>query len=347
MTTFVLYLHKDIHTREEVSMNVSQAQGTILGLAIGDALGHPTEFRTREKILASFGPAGVTDFVGIHDSRWPRIPLILGSTHPPGTYTDDTQMSIAVARGLLETHGRDGHDSLDDKMRAIARHFVTWANSSENNRAPGETCMTGCRNLEKGMPWREAGVARSKGCGSVMRVAPIGVLYHNDRAMLLEVARASSILTHGHDAAVEASAAGALMVAMAADGSEPEEIYDAMMALCAPRSADLSACLEKVPKMLDAPPEIALSEQGLGESWVGDEAIASALYCFWRHKDDYVAGVLEAINTDGDSDSIGCIAGSALGARLGLDAIPKKWRDEVEDSAMLHELARELYAAST
>jgi len=323
-------------------VNSSKAQGSILGLAIGDALGHPTEFRTREKILASFGPNGVTDFVRLHDPRWPQIPIILGTSHPAGTYTDDTQMSIAVARGLLETM----NEPLEEKMKAVARHFVIWADSDENNRAPGETCMRGCTNLAKGIHWRHAGIAESKGCGSAMRVAPIGVLYHNDHDTLLEVARASSVMTHGHDAALEAAAAGALMVAMAANGAEPEEIYEAIMDLCAPRSAEFSACMQKVPQFLDAPPEIALSEAGLGESWVGDEAIASALYCFWRHKDDYVAGVLEAINTDGDSDSIGCIAGSALGARLGLEAIPQKWRDEVEDSAMLHALGEQLFEAS-
>lgn len=323
-------------------MNKSRAQGSILGLAIGDALGHPTEFRSRAKILAAFGPDGVTDFVRLHDPRWSPTPIILGTSHPAGTYTDDTQMSIAVARGLLETMGA----SLDEQMKAIARHFITWADSPENNRAPGETCMRGCANLASGMHWRDAGVARSKGCGSVMRVAPIGVLYHGDRDTLLEVARASSVMTHGHDAAIEASAAGALMVAMAADGAEPEEIYEAIMDECAPRSAEFSACMQKVPGLLDAPPELALSSAGLGESWVGDEALASALYCFWRHKDDYVAGVLEAINTDGDSDSIGCIAGSALGARLGLESIPQKWRDEVEDTAMLHALGKDLFEAS-
>ena len=206
--------------------------------------------------------------------------------------------------------------------------------------------MTGCDNLATGTHWSEAGVPESKGCGSAMRAAPIGLLYRADRARLLTVARASSVLTHGHDAAIEGAAAAALLVAMALDGDSPEVMYEALMDECAPRSPDLARCLEKVPGLLDAPVEIALSGRGLGESWVADEAVASALWCFWRHRDDYRACVLDAVNTDGDSDSIACIAGSISGARLGLEAIPAHWRERVEATGALHAVGRALHVAS-
>ena len=149
-----------------------KVRGAIIGLAVGDALGFPTEFISRHQILERFGPEGVTDFVASH--------------HPAGTYTDDTQMSIAVAEGLLDA-GIDA--SIDDLMQAIANRFVTWARSPENNRAPGGTCLRGCANLADGVPWRDAGVANSKGCGSAMRVAAIGIAYQGER--LEDVARAS------------------------------------------------------------------------------------------------------------------------------------------------------------
>jgi ADP-ribosylglycohydrolase len=130
----------------------SQYSGSIVGLAVGDALGYPAEFRTREQILREIGPQEITDFIGIKDPRFTR-PMIIGTAHPPGTYTDDTQMTIAVARGLLEA----GESELDPLMEAIAKHFVIWAESPDNNRAPGATCMAGCTNLRKGVLWRKAG----------------------------------------------------------------------------------------------------------------------------------------------------------------------------------------------
>jgi len=301
----------------------------MLGLAIGDALGYPTEFIRRQQILARHGPAGVTGFVPSH-------------SHPAGTYTDDTQMTIAVAEGLLAAASRE----LDPQMRAIAERFVAWSHAPENDRAPGNTCLAGCANLERGVHWREAGVAGSKGCGSAMRVAPVGLLYHADLDRLVEAARASSQLTHGHPAALEGAAAAALMVALALRGASPEEMFEAIQERCFGRASDFDACLQRVPQVLDLPPGEALTADVLGESWVADEAVASALYCVWRHPDDFSAGVLEAINTDGDSDSIGAITGSVLGARLGLDGIPADWARDVEDATRLLALAGQLWEAT-
>lgn len=317
-------------------------RGSILGLAIGDALGYPCEFRTREKIIAAFPPAGVTDLVSLDDPRWPHYPIIVGSTQPPGIYSDDTQMTVALAKGLLDT----GPDApLDELMQAIGRRFVDWSKSPDNNRAPGGTCMTGCQRLASGVPWRESGVANSKGCGSAMRVAPLGLVYADDIDRLLEVARASSILTHGHDAGIEGAASAALLVALALQGASPQQMYDEVMRHCAHRSDDFRECMQKLPAMLEQEPAIALSNDGLGEGWVAEEAVASALYCVMRHPDDYAAAVLCGANTDGDSDSIATIAGSIMGARLGIDAIPERWQQNVEDSAMLSHLAGALFDA--
>lgn len=315
-----------------------QFTGCILGLAAGDALGYPAEFRTREQILREIGPEGITGYISHKDPRFSR-PFIVGPDHPPGTFTDDTQMSLAVAKGLLEAGGGD----LDAAMDAIGRRFVAWARSEDNDRSPGETCMTGCRNLGRGVPWRQAGVPGSKGCGSAMRVAPVGLYYHRDRERLVEVARATSLPTHGHPAAVEGAAAAALMVAVALDGGDGEAMLEAIRRACGGRSEDFDECLEKLPRLVSEPPELALSEAGLGEGWVAEEAVASALYCVLRHPDDLRAAVLEAVNTDGDSDSIAAICGSVMGARLGLDAIPPPWVRDVESRDALLALARRLY----
>jgi ADP-ribosylglycohydrolase len=312
--------------------------GCMLGLAIGDALGFPTEFRTRAQILESFGADGVTDLVALHDPRWPERPAILGARHPAGTYSDDTQMTIAVARGLIDAAGGD----LDAQMNAIARHFVEWSRADDNDRAPGSTCMTGCQNLAAGAPWQSAGVAESKGCGSAMRAAPIGLLYWRDRATLLEVSRASSVLTLGHPAAIEGAAAAALLVAMALEKRTPEQMHAELVSHLGGRAAALDARLAQLPEMIEQPPELALSDAGLGEAWVAEEAVASALYCFWRSPDDFAETVITAANTDGDSDSIACIAGSISGAFNGIDAIPSRWRETVENAGELFALAQRL-----
>jgi ADP-ribosylglycohydrolase len=328
--------------REPVPSRLPAFEGAILGLAIGDALGMPAEFRRRAQILAAWGPEGITDFVGTDAPAWPPSPLILGTRHPAGSYSDDTQMSLAVAEALIAAGGRD----IDQLMQQMGERFVAWSRSPDNNRAPGATCMEGCDHLAAGMAWREAGVASSKGCGSAMRVAPIGLMYWRDHARLLEVARASSLLTHGHDAAIEGAAAAALLVALALEKKTPQAMYDALLSECAPRSADFQACLKKLPQLLSVEPALALSKAGLGEGWVAEEAVVSALYCFWRSPENYSQTVLTAANTDGDSDSIACIAGSISGAFNGVEAIPPRWRERVENAVGLQDMARRLTTAA-
>lgn len=320
-----------------MSVTESQIVGSIVGLAVGDAIGYRAEFRRRVQLLTEIGPEGITDFIALKDPRFSR-PFIVGPDHPPGTYTDDTQMTIAVAESLL----RAGRADVDELMEEMGRHFVSWSRSENNNRAPGGTCMEGCNNLSRGIHWRVSGVAESKGCGSAMRVAPIG-LYYTDLDQVADVARASSLLTHGHVAALEAAAAAAIMVAMALTGSDPRAIYDEIDARCCKSTSDFTEIWRKVPVLLSSSPDDVLVKGGLGEGWVAEEAVASAMYCVWRYPDDFKQAVLTAINTDGDSDSIGTITGSAIGARLGIEAIPASWRQGVEDSEFLHDLAKRIW----
>ncbi|WP_224242460.1 ADP-ribosylglycohydrolase family protein [Hyalangium gracile] len=325
-------------------MHYSRIQGSLVGLAVGDALGYPAEFRTRRQLLAEVGPEGITGFLRLKDARFSR-PFITGPDHPPGTFTDDTQMSLCVAEALLAA-GREDRDTL---MREMARRFVHWHRSEENNRSPGETTGIACGRLAAGTPWREAGVAHSKGCGANMRVAPIG-LYYEDLDTVAEVARDSSRLTHGHPAALEGSAAAALLVALALRDTPPGQMHAEVMRRCGGRSPDFDACFSRVPALLHLPPEQVLIDRekgphALGEGWVAEEAVACALYCFWRHPDDFRAAVLEAVNTDGDSDSLATITGSIAGARLGLGGIPPEWTRDVERSTELLALGERLAEA--
>jgi ADP-ribosylglycohydrolase len=322
--------------------------GSILATAIGDALGYPHEFRTVEQVRREIGPLGITDFVALQDPRFTR-PFIVGAKHPPGTFTDDTQMTLAVAEALIEA-GRPrtpaGHDAL---MQTMGRHFVSWFFSDENNRSPGETTGIACRALREGVRWDAAGVAQSKGCGANMRVGPIG-LYYDDLADVVAVAADCARITHAHPTALVAAEATALCVALALRGEDPPTIHARVARRIAGRAPDLEALWKRLPALLSASPgevlvELENNPAGLGGSWVADEAIASAFWCFWRHADDPRACLLEAINTDGDSDSIGAIAGGIIGARMGISALPSSWVERVEASDHLHDVAARLTAA--
>lgn len=298
--------------------------GCLLGLAVGDALGIATEFLSAAEIRNRYGPAGLTDFQSYHG-------------HPPGTFTDDTQMTIALAEGLLAAPGVD----LDSLMTSVAEWFVAWAFGPENNRAPGNTCMAACSRLRHGAGWRESGIVDSKGCGAPMRAAPIGLLYRGDLERIVEVGVASSLVTHGHPCAQAGAAAIALAVSLALDNPEPEKILDTVIELTAPISAEFADHLALVPGVLDEEPDDAFAV--LGEAWVSEEAVADAFYCFLRSPNDYRRTVLCGANANGDSDSIACMAGAISGAYLGEEAIPADWRRRVEKATYLRDLATRLW----
>ncbi len=300
--------------------------GAVFGLAIGDALGWPTEFLSLSQIHAQYGRDGLADLVPLHG-------------FPVGTYTDDTQMTLALAEGLLQANGGD----LDQQMTAVARRFVAWASSPENNRAPGVTCLQACDRLRRHVNWRESGVDGSKGCGSAMRSAPVGLLYHGEPERLIEIADATGLITHRHPTARAGSVATAVAVSLALDNTAPAKILADVVEVGARFSVEFATRLAQVPDALELPPAVALSAAHLGDRFVAEDVLAAALYCFLRTPDDYRATVLCGANTEGDSDSIASIAGAISGAYNGLEAVPPAWRQQIENAAGLADVADRLY----
>ena len=302
--------------------------GCVLGLAIGDALGYPTEFMSLDAIRARFGPQGVADF----ESQ--------GSL-PPGCYSDDTQMTLAVARGLLGSG-----EALDDGeavIGSICREFVVWLDTEAlaAPRAPGNTCLRGCRALKAGTPWHQSGVRGSKGCGAAMRSAPIGLVYHDRPALLKQVAIGASVCTHGHPAGIAAGVATAYLTALALH-DDLGNMVGKLLDFAGGFSDEFNQKIRQVEPLLDRPPDEAIA--ALGEGWVGEEAVAIALYCVLRSPDDFERAVLTAANTQGDSDSLACIAGAISGAHNGLSAIRAGWAERVENAPLLRETADRLWA---
>jgi len=322
-------------------------RGSLVGLAVGDALGHPTEFMgSVSSIRSRWPPSGVTGFEP-------------SGRHPAGTFTDDTQMSICVARALIAA----GQAPLDQLMEVMSDEFTTWSRSAENNRAPGGACMSGCSSLARGMHWRKAGVANSKGCGAAMRAAPVGLYFHLDDVALVQVATAQSAPTHRHPTGYASSVAAAAAVAWAARGGDLEGLIDfteASVRRLTPELLEEMGCEPElaaspgVREMLAALDALRAAQDQeaedvchlLGGAWIGEEAVATALWCVLRARGDFRDAVLRGANSSGDSDSIACIAGSVAGAMVGFDGIPSEWSQSVEQGARLDALARALHEAA-
>jgi len=298
---------------------LNKAKGMVYGLAIGDALGRLTEFMTLAQIKSAYGQAGIEDL--------PDPPL----------FTDDTQMSIAMAEALISAGDRD----IEPIMDAVKDEFIKWYHSPENNRSPGNTCLSGVSNLERGSHWNESGIANSKGCGSAMRAAAVGYVYQNDPEKLKKVARATGICTHGHPTADAACIGAAYLVKLALDNVPVHRMIPELISFTSGISDEWEEAIRKLEKCLDWEDEEAALGY-LGEGWVGEEAVALALYCFLKYPGSYRKAVIRGANTSGDSDSIACIAGSISGSCVGIEAIPKDWVKRIEKSEYLNDLSLRL-----
>lgn len=305
--------------------------GVVLGGAIGDAMGHPTEFISSVAgIRSKYGPNGVTKY----ELWWDR-----GGKHF-APYTDDTQMAEAVLRALLD--GRKGGLDLDGTMQAMAVRFIDWSkNPQGGHRAPGNACMSGCRALASGSHWSKAGGEKAGGCGSVMRAYPFGLLYSQDLAKAEAWAVEHSKLTHRDPIALAASAAMAVGVALLARGASVQHATAEMVAAACRYSASTAAMMATA--IDDARngvgPEVTLDRL---RAWAAHEAIAAAVYLVERYPDDARAAILEGANTPGDSDSIATLAGSLIGARVGARGLPLDWVRDVERADELTALALEI-----
>lgn len=301
---------------------MEQVLGMVYGLALGDALGAPVEFWELKGIRERYGPDGIQE-----------LPA-------PALFSDDTQMTLAVAEALIAA----GHQDLGGIMEAISQEFVAWLRSPENDRSPGGACLYGARQLEAGVPWWKSGKPNSKGCGAAMRVAPIGFLYQHDLAKLRQVAAASALITHHHPAAQLGAVAAAFLAKLALDRVAPEEMLPALELETHGQVREFDQTLARLEEGLDmASPDAALAH--IGEGWVAEEAVMLALYCFLKSPDDFLTTIRRGANTQGDSDSIACIAGGLSGAYLGLGALPAAWVARLEKTDYLADVAQRLAAA--
>ncbi|MCW8100521.1 ADP-ribosylglycohydrolase family protein [Streptomyces tauricus] len=316
------------------------ATGALVGLALGDALGRPTEFKDVPSILAAFGP-------------WRELEL-----PDPAYITDDTQMTLALARGLRTAMDRGllGPKRLE---RPVREEFVNWYQSPENNRAPGRTCLVACEKLKhEDRLWQDASQVGSKGCGANMRVTPLGLAPGLSDEQRAGAAQLQAALTHGHPTALAASDLTAHAVRLLAQGAEPTGLVGLLRSYAYENrtnyherwlgdlwsraqdptpthfiSRGWDECLEaleRVRQALRSPSPETDPCLATGAGWVAEEALATGLLCFLLFVDEPVTALRRAACTSGDSDSIACLAGAFSGAYLGADAWPTEWADRIE-----------------
>ncbi|MFF7450860.1 MULTISPECIES: ADP-ribosylglycohydrolase family protein [unclassified Streptomyces] len=315
------------------------ATGALVGLALGDALGFPTEFNDVPSILAKCGP-------------WREMEL-----PRPAIVTDDTQMTLAVGRALRTATDR-GVLSPHELAEPLRQEFIAWNRSPENNRAPGTTCLRACEELERAARWQDASQIHSKGCGANMRVAPVGLVPGLSDEQRSGAAQLQSALTHGHPTALAASDLTAHAVRLLAQGAEPTGLVGQLRSYAVEnrtryherwlgdlwtRGQDPTAehfiargwdeCLEILGRLQEAVRTVSPETDpclATGQGWIAEEALATGLLCFLLFVDEPVTALRRAACTAGDSDSIACLAGAFAGAYHGADVWPTEWADRIE-----------------
>lgn len=328
----------------------SRFRGCLLGGAVGDALGAPVEFMDLQAIRAQFGPEGISDFVPVYG----RI----------GAITDDTQMSLFTAEGAIRQRVRfsQGHQSTIEGMLGCAYQgwLVTQGHQSSvkgfkphgwlleqkdlfSKRAPGMTCLSALQAMKDfGVPAKN----QSKGCGGVMRAAPIGLFGLSMGAgaeTVFEWGCLTAGLTHGHPTGQLPAGFLAMLVFELMRGNDLRAaVQNARTHLATqPDHQETTKAVDKAVDLTYKQDGHDLALAQLGQGWVAEEALAISIYCALTAP-NFEEGVIRAVNITGDSDSTGAITGNILGAYLGLHEIPERWLEHLELRTCITEVADDL-----
>ena len=334
-------------------MNIDKIRGCLIGGAVGDALGYQIEFAR-----------------GIKDKQVSRF------RDDVGIISDDTQMTLFTATALLwaQTQKLMGNENvslresmhsayldwLDTQRGTLSHKSISWIKTiPELNRlrAPGNTCLSSLSSGKIGSTVQP--LNHSKGCGTIMRIAPCAMFADNpDHAGIIAVD--CSVITHGHVLAWIPSYVCAHMIKSILDGND--DLYDALnRALNGLRSRaslfkenipmfrknSLGAFLDLIESAVDLSKKDMRDTDAirmLGEGWTADEAFAIALYSCLKYSDNFEDAVVCAVNHDGDSDSTGAIAGNIIGTYLGFDNIQQYYVDNVELSNVILEIADDIHS---
>ena len=339
--------------------DIDKYRGCMLGGAVGDALGYAVEFIDDEHIFRKFGENGITEYELNCNGK--------------AEISDDTQMSLFTANGLLigTTRGmmRGIMGSYQSYIALCYKDWLktqtadelgfeapeySWLNNipdMNHSRAPGRTCISYLMHNNLGSVNKPKN--NSKGCGGVMRIAPIG-LYLGGRSVddteVDMIGAETAALTHGHDLGFIPAAALVHIINAVSHSNIAliEAVEEAKSAIANefPNAKHINDMLNLIDKA------IALSKEEyndldaireLGQGWVAEETLAIAIYCALKYSDDFEKAIIASVNHSGDSDSTGAVTGNILGAYLGTKSIPDKYLEDLELRDTIIELADDLY----
>jgi ADP-ribosyl-[dinitrogen reductase] hydrolase len=293
--------------------------GAILGFAVGDALGMPAEFLSREQIRRYYGKP-ISDFLK-------APPGHANDFLPQGSYTDNTQTMLATAECLIE------HKKVDPARNADA--LLSWYRDTIPHRTPSMAMLRACKHLSAGRPWNKSGVF-SSGCAAAMRMMPIGIFFSRCPDALTRAALDNCIITHTEPRARAASVSVAYLTARLMQADERSSPGDQVLETTdhvAHLDQDLAAMLRWSTQITHLSPEEALFEIGTSSDSI--ETVPAAIYCFLKYPRNFSGAVLAAVNAGDAADSIGALTGGFIGALAGMNAIDKHWLRSVENSDVL------------
>lgn len=344
-----------------------RVRGSLIGGAIGDALGFPVEFiDSYEEIQMRYGENGITRLDTGH--RWTKTNM------DKAVISDDTQMTLFTALGLLNAKEKGMAP-----VPAICHAYIEWLYTQKGMRskryndcwigdlpelnvcrAPGYTCITALEKIIEGCePMND-----SKGCGGIMRIAPIPLygLSQNriqDVAVLDELATDAAKLTHEHELGyIPAYVMSHIIYRLANDESPTNESFRSYVVEAMQQVSQkfeyieysigiLQALLEKAFDLAYANiPEYEAIQQ-IGGGWVAEETLAIAVYCCAKHFDDFEKAMIASVNHGGDSDSTGAVTGNILGAAIGYEAIPEHFKTDLQLHDVILHVADDLWRGYT
>jgi len=334
----------------QTRQDIAAYQACLIGGALGDALGGPIEFQDIAEIRKTYGEAGIQNLVDPE-------------------FTDDTQMTLFTAEGLLRFGlQNDGRDI--QLITLIFQSYLRWLYTQGEpippslrtgfllkqkplfqQKAPGQTCLNALSSGKMGS--RNYALNNSKGCGGVMRVAPIGLYFWQDPEKAFRLGADAAAITHSHASGYLSAGAYSGLIALLVVGNElKKSLYECLALLKAyPKHEEVYFELDRALEMhasgLKTSPE-QLAKMGKG--WpgaVGEEALAMSVFCALNHTQDFKQGVLAAVNHSGDSDSTGILTGQILGLINGLNALPEDWKNRLKQIELLQTLAEDLFRLSS
>ncbi len=348
---------------EKEAKYLDKIKGSLVGGAIGDAFGYPVEFLSLDAIIGKYGPSGITEYE-------------LDPNTGKALISDDTQMTLFTATGILVGDTRLCMRGIGGYPSAyVFRSYLNWLETQGAKvysplrvswlmdvkelyarRAPGNTCLSALlgRTHKSDFASVDNPVNNSKGCGGVMRVAPVGLFYDSlSIGKINEYAAEIAAITHSHPlgyipAAMLAHIVNRLVYGRCTKGdgliSAIEESIETVKELYKDTAFTdvLVSLIKKATDLVSNGKSDAENIKELGEGWVAEEALAIAVYCSVKYQNDFTKAMIAAVNHSGDSDSTGAITGNVLGALIGYDAIPECWKKDLEIIDVILEVATDL-----